>query len=652
MRRILSSVFVLLSVTCFAEGTNLQWSSVNPNGDVKVVLEGSAIIDKKGTINIAPGKVRSGEVVLEFKQKEPFSKGEVIVPWLYLSNAPGSFDIEVSLDGKNYTSILPKDYKRKGYKTVSNLKFALPSKTLIGYREWFLRVRAGESSGKEQAATLGGLIVNYITNPDIKERKFQYWRICRLHPWVEADVKQLPVLLTEKIKHINLSGPRNDWLTGAVGIASDRKSEVRVKLESPKALKNRIELRVVGQVHYNNDVVWDPLIRKIDVPKAKPVLNYQQIKRFPLFTVLPKSPIFLWITIDLRNVKSGSYHAKFTFRDGFGNRTEIPLNVSVLDAELPIDSPLYYIAWQWWGKKMIPDFIEHGINVAWVNYEQAWKLGAKFLLFSHHHPAKLPDEKEKKKYLAWTAKRIKMIEKLKVPRGQWAFNPFDEPTDKTAKIILEYGKLIKEHFPDAPLWYDPAWIKPGFNPHLKKQKMNETTVDGCLKVINPVTDIWCPYTWHLWDHSGAFEYMKSTGKPMWAYDIWGNAARRPAVGRQILRTGPWMAWKYRLKGFGIFAANDWHVDVWEGRSGKAVNYSFTYPQGPDGRPISSRGYEAIRQGIQEYKRLYVLKKLGADMKVLDTLTEIALSAKSVKTFDSIRNQLDRMLVEYQNRNTK
>ncbi len=488
------------------------------------------------------------------------------------------------------------------------------------------------------------LSIAYVANganTKLKKQKIQHWRVCYVHPWVEADVKQLAVLLTREIKRINLSGPRNDWLTGACAIASDKKSEVIVKLVAAKPLKNRIELRVVGQVKYNDDIVWDPLIRKIDVPKAKPVLNYKQIKRFPRFTVLPDSPIFLWLTVDLRGIKSGNYTAKLIFRDDFGHRSEIPINISVLDAELPIDSPLYYIAWQWWGKKMIPDFIEHGINVAWVNYEQAWKAGAKFLLFCHHHPAKLPDEKEKKKYLEWTAKRVKLIKKLGVPRSQWAFNPFDEPTDKTAKITLEYAKLIKKHFPQAPIWYDPPWVK--------QNGKNTTTIDGTLKVLNPVTDIWCPYTWHLWDSSGAFKYLQSTGKPIWAYDIWGLASRRPAVGRQILRTGPWLAWKYRLKGFGIFAANDWHVDVWKGQVGKRLNYSFTYPQGPDGRPISSRGYEAIRQGIQEYKRLYMLKKLGADVKMLDMLVDVAISrdgvGKSVETFDSVRQQLDRMLVK-------
>jgi len=124
----------------------------------------------------------------------------------------------------------------------------------------------------------------------------------------------------------------------------------------------------------------------------------------------------------------------------------------------------------------------------------------------------------------------------------------------------------------------------------------------------------------------------------------------------MLRTGPWLAWRYRLKGFGIFAANDWHVDVWKGRVGNKQNYSFVYSQGPDGKPISSRGYEAIRQGVQEYKRLYVLKKLGADIKMLDMPVDVAISrdglGASVETFDSVRSQLDRMLASFHNMNNR
>ncbi len=651
MRETIFSISLAFLVAYPASSATFRWESSNLTNEVKVKSAGTTI-DSSGKINLATGKFHSGEIVFRFNLKAPFSTGKIIIPWLYLTNTPKSFDISISLDGEKFESVIPKNFKPQAYKTITNLTFELPRKKLIGYSDWFLRIYAWESSGKEQAATLGKLIVNCSIDPNLKERKIKRWCVYHVHPWVEADAKQLPVLLTKKITHINLSGPRNDWLTGACAIGSDEKSEVIVKLSSPKRLANRIELRVVGQVRNPENpkqIVWDPLIRRIDIPKAEPVLNYNQIKHFPRFTILPDSPIFLWITVDLRHIKSGNYQAKLSFRDDFGNKEEIPLNINVLNAEIPIDSPLYYIAWQWWsGKTMIRDFIEHGINVAWTNHEQAWKLGAKFLLFCHHHPVKLPDESTKKKYLEWTAERIKLIEKLKVPPNQWAFNPFDEPSDKTAKIVLEYGKLIKKHFPKAQLWYDPAWGK------LADSNQNCTTTNGCLKIINPIVDIWCPYSWHLWDGSGAFEYIKSTGKPIWSYDIWGTASRRPSVGREMLRTGPWLAWKYRLKGFGIYAANDWknNVNVWVGRNGNTFNYSFIYPLGPDGRPISSRGYEAIRQGIQEYKRLYVLKTLGADTKILDMLVDLAISrdgvGRNVEIFDCIRNRLDSMLVEFSN----
>jgi hypothetical protein len=109
---------------------------------------------------------------------------------------------------------------------------------------------------------------------------------------------------------------------------------------------------------------------------------------------------------------------------------------------------------------------------------------------------------------------------------------------------------------------------------------------------------------------------------------------------------PWMAWKYRLKGVGYFSANDTSNDCWDDLAPDTqgyANYSFTYP-GADGI-MSSRAFEAIRQGMQEYKRLYCLNKLGADRRKLDAWAESGCDAKTVEQFDRIREQMDKLLVE-------
>lgn len=625
----------------------LRWTSEHPATGAHVTVNGASI-NEKGVVTLAPGETRSGEVILRFELPAPLEKGEVEIPWLYISNAPRSFSLSASLDGKDYESLLPKPMK-SGYRTVPHLKFALPSE-LKGYKRWWLRVAAAESSGKEQAATLGKLVVTCHMSRHLKERRFQQWRLCYVHPWVEADAAQLPVLLRRRLTKLALSGPRNDWLTGALAIAASAECEVVVALKLPPVLEKRVQLRVVGKVPFvdTGDTVWDPLLRRIDLPRAKSVLNHDQIKGFPRFRPEPKSPIFLWVTVDLRGMRAGVYRGSILVRDDYGNSQDVPLEISVLEADLPVENPLYCLAWQWWSNEaMVRDFVEHGINVAWVKHELAWNSGVKFLLFPFgpSFGGKPIDETRRREAKMKLDQICGLVKRVKVPKERWALNPFDEPSDKTAESVLAWGKLIKSLRPDVQLWYDPAW---GIQADTHQ---NWTTTKGCLKIINPIVDIWCPYCWHLWDGSGAIGFMKSTRKPVWSYEIYGCTSRRPSVGREWMRAGPWVAWKYRLQGIGVFAANDWRVDVWRGRVGKARNYSFVYPPGPDGRPISSRGYEALRQGVQEYKRLHVLKRLGADTKLLDALVDVAISpegvGKSVEVFDSVREQLDRMLVALQ-----
>ena len=474
-----------------------------------------------------------------------------------------------------------------------------------------------------------------------------HWRVCSVHPWVECDAEQLPAHLTKVADKIDLSGPRNDWLTGAVAIAADENSTVTVSLEDSKSLKRRIQIRVVGQVRNRETrkIVWDPLISKEDLPdKATKAYNFQQIKDFPMLHVTPKVPAFLWLTVDLRGAKSGLYKARIKFADNTGHATSVPINISVLDAELPVDNPLYCMGWQWTSsEKMVRDFVDHGINTAWKNQEMAWKAGAKFLLFqfSSSFNRKPIDDKQREEVKNELTEIWALVDWLKVPRDQWAINPADEPSDKTAQIDLEYANLIKSIRPDTPIWYDPAWGKAA------DSAQNSTTVDGTLKLLAPVTSVFCPYCWHLWDKSGAIDFMRLTGKPIWSYEILPSSAdRRATVGKEALRTMPWMAWKYRLKGVGYYSANATDNDPWDdlapGVEGYA-NYSFTYP-GANGI-MSSRGFEAVRQGMQEYKRLYMLRKLGADLRTLDAWAESGVSAPNVETYDELRAQMDKKLVE-------
>lgn len=68
--------------------------------------------------------------------------------------------------------------------------------------------------------------------------------------------------------------------------------------------------------------------------------------------------------------------------------------------------------------------------------------------------------------------------------------------------------------------------------------------------------------------------------------------------------------------------------------------------------IPSRGLEAVREGIQEYKRLHELKRLGVDERLLDGFADRVLDpgrafqAKSITVLDDVRQEMDELLLEH------
>lgn len=286
---------------------------------------------------------------------------------------------------------------------------------------------------------------------------------------------------------------------------------------------------------------------------------------------------------------------------------------------------------------MMKDFVQHGINTAWTDQEQAWKNGAKFLVFHFSSTFNVPTltDETKAKIKTELDEVWARVDAMKVPLDQWAINTNDEVSDSTAQQTLINAQYIKSLRPKTPIWINPAWGKKA------DSGQNWTTTDGCLRIVAPIVDVWCPYSWHLWDKTEALSFMKSTKKRMWYYEIWGCASRRPSVGRETLRTGPMMAWKYDLSGWGVFCANDWPDTPWSGK----LMHTFTYP-GTNGGVISSRGFEALREGTQEYKRLYMIRKLGGKKtkSLTDSWVDMCLGAESVEVIDAVRGQMDKTLV--------
>jgi hypothetical protein len=97
----------------------------------------------------------------------------------------------------------------------------------------------------------------------------------------------------------------------------------------------------------------------------------------------------------------------------------------------------------------------------------------------------------------------------------------------------------------------------------------------------------------------------------------------------------WTAAKYRLQGLAWYALNAYQLSPWDSKGAEAGCIYDTIP---------ARSLEALRQGIQEYKRIYELRRRGVAEAILQGLIERALAARSVRDIDAVRRKMDDLLL--------
>jgi len=98
-----------------------------------------------------------------------------------------------------------------------------------------------------------------------------------------------------------------------------------------------------------------------------------------------------------------------------------------------------------------------------------------------------------------------------------------------------------------------------FNPGWGPGPTNQwCSIQGTVQPLLKYATIWMPYSHWLWDDKApqSLELMKSHSEQVWFYEIMNfTYTRRPTVGRDMLRTLAWTAWKYRLQGASWYSLN-------------------------------------------------------------------------------------------------
>ncbi len=195
---------------------------------------------------------------------------------------------------------------------------------------------------------------------------------------------------------------------------------------------------------------------------------------------------------------------------------------------------------------------------------------------------------------------------------------FDEPQEKDYEFVQEGMKEI----------------------HLAAPGLQRMLTEEPIDELKPYVDIWCPVL-HNGEKEAIAERLKA-GDTVWWYVCCGPKA--PYLGLFIdhpatdLRTWVWLSWKYGVTGLLVWQSNYWtsscaypdkRQDPWKdpmsyqsgyGRPAGYIGYwgngdgRFLYPPqnctpGTIAPPVDSIRWEMLREGIEDYEYLTLLRKL-------------------------------------------
>ncbi len=434
---------------------------------------------------------------------------------------------------------------------------------------------------------------------------FFAWEFC---PWAYFDARDCLPSPEEKTGQFSASLLIGECESLALNLTnlSARTLEVRVSCGGQVALRRAVTV---------------PTIRREEVADALPRLDQGR-----LLTIPPLESQQLWITLNADALAPGDYVAPVTLTSVEPEPTEVtvPIAITVYDLALPRPSPLRFCVWSHEGgvlgtdnDDVLTDLIDHGVNVFFgrapsatcdaegnltgpVDFEAHDESVARYsphglmMFASAQHSVKgatflsAPWRKAYRTYLREWARHMK---ELDLDYADWALYPYDEPSTpftETTLNLVEVAKATREADPNIMIYTDPT---------------SGTTMKS-IEMLTGLIDIWCPSAELLERLADEMvPVIKDVGKEVWFYDAAGRAKTLSTLG--LYRWRFWYAWNLGFTGVGwwTYAHGD---EQWKGWNSFGDYFCTVYP-GADG-VVTSKRWEAAREGIEDYELLYLLRK--------------------------------------------
>jgi outer membrane protein assembly factor BamB len=448
-----------------------------------------------------------------------------------------------------------------------------------------------------------------------RQRTFAAWQF---NPWSFFDPEQtLPraEVPTGKIE-ADLCLGEYESLALNLTAFSDRTLEVRVRCDDFAGPTNA---PAAAHVEFRRAVLVPTEWREM-VADALPKLDQGGLIRIPAHTTEQ-----LWITLNAKALAPGAYTANLRLASIEPDPSEVVLPIQLRVHNLELPRPLWFCLWAYEGGPLgtqndavLTDLVEHGVTVFFGRPPTAesndrgeltrpldfaehdssvrrYSPHGVLLFLSPQHSVKgspFLSDPWKTAFVAYLREWVTHQKALGLSYQQWALYPYDEPStpfSKTTLDLVAVAKLIRAADPRIRIYADPT---------------SGTTLES-VELLKGLIDIWCPSS-ELLERLGdeMLPIVKKAGE-VWVYDAAGRSKTLSCLG--IYRWRFWHAWNQALTGVGWWTYAQ-HADVsrWLGPNPTGDFFATVY-EGPDG-PVSSKRWEAAREGIEDYALLFLLRQ--------------------------------------------
>ncbi|MCX6225380.1 MAG: ChbG/HpnK family deacetylase, partial [Bacteroidia bacterium] len=452
--------------------------------------------------------------------------------------------------------------------------------------------------------------------------------------------KQLPTLIDNPvfINHTAVPGEHHPIPLVLFNV-TDHLLNVRVLIENQDNAIKIIPLRSVSTPTSMGEESWDAL----------PLLDESGVISIPSL-----SGREVWLDIEIGDTQSGKHDIEIALQalNGAGvldapvNPHEVPapetkvkISLDVLSFKMASSEEFRLCTWSPSSGPDIESLLAHGNNVFLLpqpkfkyndkneltgfDYTESDKIlgqfkGKEVFFLINGLPGiteEFAGEKYKKQFGLYLKDLVSHLAGYGIGTDHYALYPIDEPGGsgwKAVNKVVQFGEMAHAVNPDVMLYQDGGGELPMF------------------EAMSKYLDVWCPpFDW-LADKSPEMNVMRTTGKSLWSYNC-SYSSSRP-VGPNIkninliyeYRTAALLAMRNGASGIGYWCYNSVSENPW---SRIKLEYNLVYPGAT--KSITSRRWEAVREGIEDYRILAALKEY--------LKTEVSLDEKVRKKIEHLIN---------------